>query len=147
GVIPGNYQVFLGFSYEQIDGWMWPVNRNNWVEIDGREDITYDITLNELMDVEKPVNKQKITDETIHFAWEEVEDAAYYNLNLSVKTENGSVGSSFKTHLKDTELNVPVEELYAIQTGIMMGDEDGWDPLQMLGFTNPENRFSWNIEA
>src|SRR5699024_1401783 len=22
GVIPGNYQVFLGFSYEQIDGWM-----------------------------------------------------------------------------------------------------------------------------
>lgn len=148
GVVPGNYQVSLGFTFDQIDGWTWPVEMDDWVDIDGSKDITYNITLNELMDIKKPVNKQKVNDETVHFAWEEVEGAAYYNLNVGMDIDSGSASSGLKTHLKETQLDVPIEELYDQHTGIMFGDkEESVDPLQLLGFTNPENRFSWSVEA
>ncbi|MFD2045095.1 hypothetical protein ACFSTA_15535 [Ornithinibacillus salinisoli] len=147
GVIPGSYQIFLGFMFEQIDGWTWPINSNEWIEVDGSEDIQYNITLHPLMDIYSPVNQEKIADKEVTFTWEEIDGAAYYNINLGVGIESGSVGASFKTEIKDTQLTVPIERLYDKQIGLLIGDEDIVDPYPLLGFTNPNNRFSWSVEA
>ncbi|MUV36848.1 hypothetical protein JNUCC1_00652 [Lentibacillus sp. JNUCC-1] len=148
GVMPGEYQLFLGFAFDQIDGWTYPVQANDWVNIEGNDDITKDITLQELINIESPVNQTTITGETVEFAWEKVEDAAYYNLSVNIPIDGGSIGRGLKTHITSTATHIAVEELYNQSFNILVGDEeDDMDPIGLLGLANPESRFSWNVEA
>ncbi|GIO28704.1 hypothetical protein [Ornithinibacillus bavariensis] len=147
GVLPNRYQIFLGFYYDQIDGWTWPIRMDDWIDIDGSKDITYNVTLQELMKIKSPVNQKVIRDDEVTFSWEDVEGAAYYNLSLAYEIEYGSVSTSFKTNLKENEIVVPIEEIYNQTGAVAFGDEDDYDAKSFLAFTNPDNRFYWSVEA
>ncbi|MEN2768433.1 carboxypeptidase-like regulatory domain-containing protein [Ornithinibacillus xuwenensis] len=147
GVLPSSYQLFLGFYYDQIDGWTWPNDLNEWIDVTGKKDIHYDVTLHELIEIESPVNQKEIAEDVVHFKWEEVEDASYYNLSLGYEIEGGSVTSVFKTKITDNQLDVPIEEIYNHSSGIMFDQNNTVDPNSILAYTNPENRLFWNVSA
>lgn len=150
-VMPGSYQLFLGMMYDQIDGWTWPNERNDWIDIDGTKEVTYDVTFHPLIDIDTPTNYQTITTDHILFSWEEVEEAAYYNIQLGVAMEEVSTTIEFKTHIKGNELSVPIEDMYAQTVGVSFHDDE--DPFQsvnpssILAFTNPDGKYFWSVEA
>ncbi|WP_042142855.1 carboxypeptidase-like regulatory domain-containing protein [Paucisalibacillus sp. EB02] len=147
GVVPNNYQITLGFFSNQISGWNWPVTLDEWIEVDGSEDITYDVVLQKLIEIEKPVNEQVIKDDVVHFEWEAVKGAAYYDIGFGFDIEGGSMSTGFIKDITDTEIAVPVEDIYNLNGGISI-DEDGVvDPVSLLAYTNPDNRFHWNVTA
>ncbi len=150
GVIPGNYQLNLGLTFEQIDGWTWPVEMEDWIVIAGQEMEEVEVTLHPLLELEAPVNQATIKSDTLEFAWDSVDGAAYYDLHLGVESESGSVSTVFKTRIEGNGLTVPLEELYNQQVGVMFEDSEDWttvDPVSILAFTNTENKFSWSVKA
>ncbi|WP_203556637.1 carboxypeptidase-like regulatory domain-containing protein [Bacillus sp. B15-48] len=150
GVIPGSYQLFLGLNFEQIDGWTWPVEHGEWLEISGGDTVKLEAVLHPLIELQAPVNQTEITTDTFRFSWEEIAGAAYYHISLGVEIETGSISSLFKEQIRDNELTVSVEELYDKTVGIAYEDSDEWtsvDPLSILAFTNTENRFFWSVQA
>ncbi|SDD12586.1 Carboxypeptidase regulatory-like domain-containing protein [Paenibacillus sp. UNCCL117] len=152
GVNPGSYQLQLGLMFEQIDGWTWPVPAHDWVDIAGGESITKEVVLHPLLELIEPVNQQVVNGETVRFAWTPVPGAATYTVNGKVHLENGTLGSAIATRVRAASLDVPVERLYDHLFGISYGMADEGeqpkaDPLPLLGFANPDNRFSWSVEA
>lgn len=151
GVIPGFYQIELGLSFEQIDGWTWPVQMNDWIKIKAGDSITHDITLQPLLELKSPVNSQVLTGSSVEFKWEAVHNAAYYSLTGTVSSEKGgSFGHVIRQYITDNQVSVPVEELYN-SGGFSTGSSgEGWQstyPSSLLGFADPNSRFSWSIEA
>ncbi|WP_053361509.1 carboxypeptidase-like regulatory domain-containing protein [Bacillus sp. FJAT-27251] len=149
GVLPGSYQIYLGLTFNQIDGWAYPIPADPWIDLDGSTAEQVEIVLHPLIELKSPVNQTEISADQVTFAWEEVEGAAYYELNLGVDVESGSISSPFKNRIKGTELSVPIEQLYDKSVGITF-EGDSWstvDPVSILAFTNTENRFSWSVKA
>ncbi|MCG5103915.1 carboxypeptidase-like regulatory domain-containing protein [Oceanobacillus alkalisoli] len=151
GVIPGDYQVFAGFQVEQIDGYFWPVEMNDWVRIDGTENVQYDITLAPLLEVNAPANEAILEEETIDFSWEAVEGAAYYMLDFHIEESEVSYGMSWDRKVEGNQLSLPVESLYNIYLNVLLDiaetKNDYFNPATMLGFENPEGHYSWNVKA
>ncbi len=149
GVLPGSYQVALGLSFDQIDGWTWPVDMDEWLDVGEKKTITYNITLQKLIKLNSPVNQQKITDKQILFSWEKVEVADYYQLSLGADIDSGSVSTVFKSYITDNQIKVPVEEIYNHPLGVIFpGDNlSTVSPESLLAFTNTNNRFYWSVEA
>lgn len=149
GVLPGSYQITLGLDFDQIDGWTWPVDMDEWIDVGEKKTTTYDITLQKLIEIKSPVNQQQITDPSIHFAWEKVEGADYYQISLGADIDSGSVSTVFKSYITDNQINVPIEEIYDHPLGVIFPG-DGLStisPKSLLAFTNTNNRFSWTVEA
>jgi tetratricopeptide (TPR) repeat protein len=150
GVLPGNYQLFLGLSFDQINGWTWPVQTDDWITIKGNEHLTQEITIQPLLEVISPVNQQEITDKIVNFQWEKVEGAAYYQLNGNLPLENGTLGTVIQTNIKENHVELSVEQLYDLQTGLSYenpGDFSSVVSSLLLGYADPNSRFSWNVEA
>ncbi|MBD3922045.1 carboxypeptidase regulatory-like domain-containing protein [Paenibacillus sp. PR3] len=151
GVVPGSYVIYIGLSFDQIDGWTRPTKQDTeWIDIRGEENVTRNITLQRLIQIHSPVDEQVITGKTIKFEWEAVEGAAYYTLNGTLPIENGSVGSIIKDHIESNSIELPLETLYNAASGYSytkIGDKDVPDPTTVLGYANPSSRFSWNVEA
>jgi len=150
GVISGSYQLYLGLTFDQIDGWTWPVEYGDWIQIDGQETEYVEVTLHPLLELHSPVNQEAIKTDTMEFEWEPVEGAAFYDIHLGVELDSGSIGTLFKTGITSNTLTVPLEELYNQQVGVMFEDEEDWssvDPISILAFTNTENKFSWSVKA
>lgn len=150
GVIPGFYQIQLGFSFEQIDGWTWPVQSDDWLELQAGSTVTHAIMLQPLLELQSPVNSQVLTGDTVQFKWEAVEGAAYYNLSTTVDDEGGSFSYITRQRITDNQVEVPVKELYnsgGFSTGSSGGDWQSVSPASLLGFADPDSRFSWSIDA
>ncbi|MBP2000649.1 tetratricopeptide (TPR) repeat protein [Paenibacillus shirakamiensis] len=148
GVLPGNYQLEAGFDYEQMNGYMWARSDDDWIKAGRSQQITKNIVLHPLMEITSPSNHETITGKNVHFSWTSVPGASYYNISLWLGTDGGSIGSSFKMHIKDSELSVPVEQIYNQSTGISSHDKDGKpDSLSILGFSNPNGNMWWTVEA
>jgi tetratricopeptide (TPR) repeat protein len=149
GVLPGSYQLGLGLSFDQVDGWTWPVETDEWIDITGKKEVTYDVTFQPLLDVIQPVNYETLTEKSIHFEWEEVEGAAYYTLSVGVHHDSGSSSSPFRFHIRDNNLEVNVQELYAKEVGVSYSNLEGEvaDTATILAFSNPQGKFSWSITA
>lgn len=149
GVLPGSYQITIGLSFDQIDGWTWPVTMDEWIDVGEKKTFTYDITLQKLIDIKSPVNQQKITDKHILFSWEKVEGADYYQLNLGADIDSGSISTVFKSYITDNQIKVPAEEVYDHPLGVIFPGDDlsTVSPKSLLAFTNTNNRFSWSVEA
>ncbi len=150
-VIPGNYQIFLGFSFDQIDGWTWPVQMDDWIHVSSQDDITYNITLHELITIESPTNEKVIKDNSVYFEWEDVEEATYYNINLGIEMESASISSGFKTNVTENNLHVPIEDFYTQTVGVLLPGDDleapNTYPFSLLAFANTEGKFFWSVEA
>ncbi|WP_340007157.1 hypothetical protein MHH52_05560 [Paenibacillus sp. FSL K6-0276] len=150
GVIPGFYQLQLGLSYDQIDGWTWPIQYDDWIEVKPGDVLNERIVLQPLLELQSPINQETITDQSVDFHWKAVEGAAYYRLNGGVSTVGSSFSSQIRDHITDNQVSIPVDELYYNSGFSYSSGGEGWEsiePLSFLGFMNPEVRFSWNIEA
>ncbi|WP_019913045.1 carboxypeptidase-like regulatory domain-containing protein [Paenibacillus sp. HW567] len=151
GIIPGFYQLQLGLSFEQIDGWTWPVQYEDWIEIKAGDTLTNNIVLQPLLELKLPVNSQVITGPSVHFKWEPVKDAAYYSLSGTVWADAGnSFSSIIREHVPGNEVSIPTEELYdsgGFSYGSSGEDWQSIDPSSLLGFADPNSRFSWSVEA
>ncbi|MNH82602.1 Beta-barrel assembly-enhancing protease [compost metagenome] len=150
-VLAGSYQLYAGFSFNQIDGWTWPVMTDEWIELNESKHLVKDITLRPLLELISPVNKHVIRGKAIDFEWEPVQGAASYSLNMGVEDKGGLSGLGIRSGIQDTHVQIPVTELYDKQTGTSYHSNSENlmipDPLSVLGFSNPEATYSWSIEA
>lgn len=150
-VIPGSYQIHLGVTAEQVDGWVWSVPLDDWIDVKGEDVITYPIQFNPQIKIEAPVNHEEFTSNQIHFKWEQVNEADYYDLNLCLEYDNGSICSPIKTNIEQNEVILPIEELYSKTTGTSYSGDgpliETVQPESLLGFANSEGTFSWYVKA
>lgn len=150
-VIPGDYQIFVGFTTEQIDGYTWPVELDDWLIIDGSEEVTYDITIAPLIEVIEPANETVVTSEEIDFHWEPVERAAYYELGFQIEREGVIRGFILDERIEGNKVTLPIEKIYNMPSVGIFDAEDieneYFDPVTLLGFENPDGRYSWNVLA
>jgi tetratricopeptide (TPR) repeat protein len=149
-IVPGSYQLFLGLDFDQISGWTWPVMNDQWLDIGVDEQLLQDIVLHPLMELKSPVNETTIEKPNIEFVWSDVEGASYYNVNIGIMLENGSVSSLLEANIQDNHYSIMASQLYDIPMGVSFNDVDGKfvaDPISLLGFTNSNNRIYWNVEA
>lgn len=150
-VVPGDYQIFVGFQVEQIDGYTWPVDLDDWITVEGSEEITYDVTLTPLMEVIEPANGTVVTEEDMDFRWEAVDGAAYYGLEFHIEMDGVSYGFGLDRRVEENHVTLPVEELYNLALlfidDVEQVEEDYFQPESLLGFENPEGRYSWNVLA
>lgn len=144
GVIPGFYQLQLGLSYDQIDGWTWPIQYDDWIEVKPGDTLNESIVLQPLLELQSPINQETITDQTVEFRWQAVEDAAYYRLSGGVSMVGSSFSSQIRDHITDNQVSIPVDELY-YNSGFSYGSGgegfESIDPLSFLVFMNPEALF------
>ncbi|NOU79573.1 hypothetical protein GC101_11870 [Paenibacillus sp. LMG 31459] len=150
GVIPGYYQIFLGLSFEQIDGWTWPVQTDDWIEIKPNDRLTNNIILQPLLELKSPVNSQILTGDSVEFEWETVRNATSYTLSGTVSAEGSSFSYVIRQHITGNKISIPVTELYSSGGFSTSSSGEGWEsvePSSLLGFADPSGRFSWSIEA
>lgn len=149
-VAPGSYQLYLGLDFEQISGYTWPVGLNDWIDVDGVSDVELPIALQPLIEQQSPVNEATIADSEITFQWRSVDGAAYYNVNVGLEMRSGSGSMALRTRVPENRLQVSADRLYDVQTGLSYEKPGDWstaDPAALLGFTDPDNRFFWSVEA
>jgi hypothetical protein len=150
GVLPGSYQLSVGLIYEQIDGWTWPTMNDDWIDVKEGGSLAENIVLRPLIEIKSPINQQTVTGDTVKFQWEPIEGAAAYKLYGTWPSESGTTTALIEEKIGDSLAELPVDVLYDAVGGIYMNDVDGkfiLDPVQLLGFANPDNRFSWYVEA
>ncbi|ULO06533.1 hypothetical protein H1230_26595 [Paenibacillus sp. 19GGS1-52] len=150
GITPGFYQLQLGLSFEQIDGWTWPLQADDWIEVKQGAAVNSNIILQPLLELQSPVNQETISGQTVDFRWKSVKGAAYYNLNGNIWSGESSFGGQLRGHITDNYVSIPVDEMYYHPGGLSFGSSGDWqsvDPLSLLGYMNPDNRFSWSVEA
>ncbi|RXI96188.1 hypothetical protein DS745_20820 [Anaerobacillus alkaliphilus] len=149
GVIPGSYQIHVGFMFDQIDGWSWPVEMDDWLDVKATETFEYEIEITPLISVIEPTNYQIIRNQEITFAWEPFPGATSYTLHGGFELDGSSTGFQVISGIKDSEVTISVEELYSLTTGIMFSG-DNWTsvkPESLLGFANIDGLFSWSVKA
>jgi len=149
-VIPGNYQLYLGLQFDQIDGWTWPTMYDDWIVFDGGESIKQDVALRRLIEIGSPADEEVVTDSKVKFNWQAVEGASYYALYGQVPFENGVHGVLIRDRIPDHSIELPIETLYEVSGGYSYKEENGEMVIQtkqLLGFANPNSRYSWYVEA
>ncbi|MBM7662900.1 thioredoxin-like negative regulator of GroEL [Bacillus mesophilus] len=150
GILPGSYQIQLGLTLHQVDGWTWPVEMDEWIDVKGETEIIENIEFRPLITTHSPVDFKVITTDSLTFEWSPVTDAEYYELSLQVEYDSGSMGVPFRGRIKQTSLGVPVEDLYAKSVGIVHGGDPIMETIQpesLLAFSNTNGRFSWYVTA
>ena len=149
GVLPGSYQITVGFMFEQIDGWAWSVENNDWIDVKEGDIIEYPVVITPLIEQISPANDVVINDDEVTFSWEEFPGAATYELSGNIHVGHGSTGVQFLSDITESEVTIPVEHLYSLRTGTMFRGDDFTEvePASILGFANPEGTFSWSVKA
>ncbi|XID92738.1 hypothetical protein ACF3MZ_30520 [Paenibacillaceae bacterium WGS1546] len=149
-VIPGNYQLYIGLRYEQIDGWTWPTMTDDWIVVVVGDSRTENVTLQPLIEIEAPVDQQTVTTRTVDFRWRPVEGAASYTLFGTIPMKQGSISLQIAEGISGHSVELPIHRLYETGGGYSYREEDGQlvlDPASVLGFANPNLRYSWYVEA
>ncbi|WP_305024472.1 carboxypeptidase-like regulatory domain-containing protein [Paenibacillus lacisoli] len=151
GVLPGSYQLNLGLRLDQVDGWSWQIENDTWIDIQAGERRELNVEFQPLIQQTSPVNNEVIHGDTMTFAWEPVAGAAYYNVNIGLRTGKGdSMNVLLKDRIASASLRVPIEELYDTPITISFGKIGDWSSVEtesLLGFENPQVHFHWNVEA
>ena len=149
GVLPGSYQITVGFMFEQIDGWAWPVENNDWIDVKEGGTAEYSVVITPLIEQISPVNDVAISDEEVTFSWGAFPGAKTYELLGNIHVDNGAMGFHLLSDITENEITIPVEQLYSIRSGTMFRGDDFTEvePASILGFSNPEGSFSWSVKA
>ncbi|MBD2843864.1 hypothetical protein IDH44_01555 [Paenibacillus sp. IB182496] len=149
-VTPGDYQLHLGLTFAQIDGWTYPYRTDEWISLTSGEVLTQEVQLRPLLELRAPVDETVLRGDEVRFAWEPVDGAAYYtvNVNLTGYDSPSTFAVLIDDHVAETELTVPLERLYHAPQAILFGDEEGTvDPVSIIGMADPGARYSWYVEA
>ncbi|MBU9713650.1 carboxypeptidase-like regulatory domain-containing protein [Evansella tamaricis] len=148
-VTPGSYQITLGFLYDQIDGWSWPVEMDEWIDVRFGENIAYDVELSPLIDIYYPANDDVIFGEDVTFSWSKVPEASTYTISMAIEYDGGSISSPVITGIEESEITVPLEYLYEKTVGLSFSNDE-WtsiNPESILAFANVNGKFSWSVNA
>jgi len=149
-VIPGSYQLYLGLLHEQIDGWTYPTMNDDWIDVGDGDALTEDVTLRPLIEIREPANDAALTGKTMKFSWEPVDGAAYYTLYGTLPVEGGTTSTPILSRTAGSSVELPVHVFYETAGGYSYRDADGKreiDPVGVLGYSNPNLRYSWYVEA
>jgi len=149
-VVPGSYQLYLGLPFEQIDGWTWPTMKDDWIEVGSGDALTENVMMRPLIDIQEPVNGAELTGSTVKFSWEPVEGASTYTLYGTIPIESGTSSMAIREGVAQSEIELYAEDLYETGTSYSFRDVDGkheLDSASLLGFSNPELRYLWYVEA
>ncbi|ADU31059.1 carboxypeptidase regulatory-like domain-containing protein [Evansella cellulosilytica] len=148
-VAPGSYQAYIGLSFEQVDGWVWPVDMYETIEVGGIGAEPYNIVLTPLIDTHTPTKYEVIEENEITFSWENYDGAHSYSLFVGIQVDGSALSSPFKESIKESSITVSVDDLYNQRVGVMFGEGE-WDNVQgesLLAFTNTEGTFFWSVSA
>ncbi|UTR12807.1 carboxypeptidase-like regulatory domain-containing protein [Evansella sp. LMS18] len=151
GVAPGSYQVQVGLLLEQVDGWSWPADMYEWVDLEAGEAEQYDIELTPLIEINSPKDFETLENETITFDWEDYPDAASYTIFLGIEVDGGagSLSVGFMEEIPESQITFKADDLYAKTVGFSFGDEE-WDSVQpesLLAFANVHGSYFWYVHA
>ncbi|WP_078592851.1 carboxypeptidase-like regulatory domain-containing protein [Evansella clarkii] len=151
GVAPGSYQVQVGLLLEQVDGWSWPADMYEWVDLEADEAEQYDIELTPLINISGPKDYETLENETITFDWEDYPDAASYTIFLGIEVDGGagSLSVGFMEEIPESQITFEADDLYAKAVGFSFGDEE-WDSVQpesLLAFANVHGSYFWYVHA
>lgn len=151
GVAPGSYQVQVGLLLEQVDGWSWPADMYEWVDLEADEAEQYDIELTPLINISGPKDYETLENETITFDWEDYPDAASYTIFLGIEVDGGagSLSVGFMEEIPESQITFKADNLYAKTVGFSFGDEE-WDSVQpesLLAFANVHGSYFWYVHA
>lgn len=98
----GRYLVVLGFVPEDLQG-LGKLNGMESFTVKGGESVNLHYTLHPRVNILEPSGKTSFQEgDQIKIAWKGVQDAACYNINLTLKMENGYVSRVYRTGLKGT---------------------------------------------
>ncbi|ANF96963.1 hypothetical protein [Paenibacillus bovis] len=149
-VMPGFYQLRLGLSFQQVDGWTWQIPADPWIHVNQGKQLQQNLILQPLIQLKQPVNDQIITDDRITFSWQPVQGAAYYELEGGIQLPKGSSRSVVKGNIRTPSTTITAEELYRMSMGFSYGSSGNFEsvvPESILSFMNPNVRLSWNVIA
>ncbi len=149
-VIPGAYQLYLGLLFDQIDGWTWPTMNDDWITVGGGDALTENVALRPLIDIKEPVDEAELTGPTVKFAWEPVEGASTYTLYGTIPIESGTSSMAIREGIAQSGIELSAEDIYETTAAYTYRDVDGkleLDSASVLGFSNPNLRYSWYVEA
>jgi len=147
GAKPGSYMLYLGLPFELVDGWTWPVMSQDWIDLKPGESRKEEVVLRRLVELKSPVNEGIQVGPTVRFEWEPYPGAASYTLQGYIHIVNGTVGVPIQSGIRENHLELPMEALYDLSGGISYKEKNVPDPVTLLGFANPDNKFSWSVEA
>ncbi|WP_078555789.1 carboxypeptidase-like regulatory domain-containing protein [Bacillus alkalicellulosilyticus] len=149
-VYSGDYQIGLGLQYSHVDGYSWPMDSYEWIHVKDGQSVSYDITLQPLIEVIEPVNEEIITEERIKFEWEPVKEAAYYSLSLQFHHEHAIYSRIVKEKITQSRVDISLVDIAPLLDGGYSTDNNGnvvLEPEKLLGFLNPNATISWSIQA
>ncbi|TVY01193.1 carboxypeptidase regulatory-like domain-containing protein [Cohnella terricola] len=150
-VIPGNYQLYLGLQFDQIDGWTWPTMYGDWIVVEGGKAIHQDVALQRLIEIQSPSDEEVLADSKVKFSWQAVEGAVHYSLYGQLPIEHGVSSVLIRDRILGHSTELPVETLYEASGGGYSYQEVNGEMVletrQLLGFADPNSRYSWYVEA
>ena len=147
-VQPGRYSLGFVLDLDQVGdvvlkGGHFPKS-TILVEEDGT--YTWDFDLVKTMNVKFPIDNAVIEGDTIEFAWEPFDGAAYYTLELGTYFSNGWMSRAFGGRYYTNRAIITKDDMASEPSGISW-DELGPTPESLLGFGRPGGRYFWSVIA
>ncbi|WP_368503641.1 carboxypeptidase-like regulatory domain-containing protein [Alkalihalophilus sp. As8PL] len=149
-VVPDSYQLGVGLDFEQIDGYSWPVAIDERIKVSSGEEVDYDVTLVQLLEVNHPVNDHVFTGNEMEFSWKEDRTAASYQLAVTTYFDGGSITHIVKEGIEQPEVEISIEDLYHSAFYVSFAEpkerySSMLHPEQQLSYAHSEGRFSWYV--
>ncbi|MYL33839.1 hypothetical protein GLW05_09535 [Pontibacillus yanchengensis] len=145
----GDYQLMLGMTLDQVDGYTWPVESDEWLNV--QSDMKRNITLPSLIKINSPINDQTVKGDKVEFSWEPVEQAAYYQLHFGIQFEGGGITSTASEHIESNAFEMSKQAFLFQSFGTVWtstGDGEGKiAPESLLGLSNPNVGMYWYVDA
>ncbi|MEH7381369.1 hypothetical protein V7138_12980 [Bacillus sp. JJ1533] len=141
GVPEGFYKIIVGITFNQGEGWTWPINNYDTIEVH-EENTVYDVVFRPLLNLISPTNDEIIRGDDVTFKWEEVEGAAYYDMSFGF---NGASSKLLFKKIPTNRFDITTSELQAIN--LVQYSNNNVNANSLLGFSNPELTFYWYVTA
>jgi tetratricopeptide (TPR) repeat protein len=147
-VPPDQYFLVLGFVPEDLAG----LGKFNGLEsftVKAGETVNLRYALQPRVKILEPAGKTVFREgDQLKIAWDAVPDAASYNLNLTLKIENGYVSRAYKTGLRETSYVFAPRGLELREMNfVTWGDSSQLGPSAILGSFYPGAQIFFQVEA
>lgn len=154
GVLPGEYQVGVRFRLDQVEGYYWPVEYGESVDLrdakEGDPAPRYDIHFKPRMITLQPQDGDHIKGEEITFRWQPEPNAAFYRIALTSLVPNSAMTMTMQQKIEQPEVTYRLDDLRAQTVGTTWsggGEYMEIDPRSVLGMIYPGGTFSYVVNA
>ncbi|MCR3923343.1 MAG: hypothetical protein NUK65_12645, partial [Firmicutes bacterium] len=146
-LVPGRYGLGFVINLDEVGDVVLKGGRfpQSVFFVDAGEVATWDFELVETVDITAPVDDEVIKGDSITFAWEPVEGASYYRLELGTYIGGGSRSYSRGEKYRTNSATIGVDTLQSYHVGLSY-DEKGPSPGSLLGY-GMRGRYFWGVTA